>query len=134
MIQRQTDLGTIMAIWWAGDLLGLFRAAAASFCLNRRECRRRGWWPCRLFFAGIILILTGFKLNGRENLRMFQNKNGIRIHLLAFAIFGITFCQFTYFMAIQASNAGTATVLQYLSPVLILAGGVHAGEAASQRA
>ena len=43
------------------------------------------------------------------------------IHLLAFAIFGITFCQFTYFMAIQASNAGTATVLQYLSPILILA-------------
>lgn len=41
--------------------------------------------------------------------------------MLAFAIFGITFCQFTYFMAIQASNAGTATVLQYLSPILILA-------------
>ena len=51
---------------------------------------------------------------------MFRKKRDT-IHLLAFAIFGITFCQFTYFMAIQASNAGTATVLQYLSPILILA-------------
>ena len=74
----------------------------------------------RLFFAGIILVLAGFKLHGRENLRVFRKKRDT-IHLLAFAIFGITFCQFTYFMAIQASNAGTATVLQYLSPILILA-------------
>ena len=74
----------------------------------------------RLFFAGIILVLTGFKLHGRDNLRVFRKKRDT-IHLLAFAIFGITFCQFTYFMAIQASNAGTATVLQYLSPILILA-------------
>ena len=73
----------------------------------------------RLFFAGILLILTGFKLNGRENLNIFRKKQDA-LHLLAFAIFGITFCQYTYFMAIQASNAGTATVLQYLSPVLIL--------------
>lgn len=74
----------------------------------------------RLFFAGIILVLAGFKLHGRENLRVFQKRRDT-VHLLAFAIFGITFCQFTYFMAIQASNAGTATVLQYLSPILILA-------------
>ncbi|SET53937.1 Threonine/homoserine efflux transporter RhtA [Enterocloster clostridioformis] len=74
----------------------------------------------RLFFAGIILVLTGFKLHGRDNLRVFRKRRDT-IHLLAFAIFGITFCQFTYFMAIQASNAGTATVLQYLSPILILA-------------
>lgn len=36
------------------------------------------------------------------------------------AFCGISLCQFTYFMAIEASNAGTATVLQYLSPILIL--------------
>ena len=38
------------------------------------------------------------------------------LRLLIFAFCGISLCQFTYFMAIEASNAGTATVLQYLSP------------------
>lgn len=73
----------------------------------------------RLFFAGILLIGAGFAVNGRKNLEIFKKRQDA-VHLLAFALCGITFCQFTYFMAIQASNAGTATVLQYLSPILIL--------------
>jgi drug/metabolite transporter (DMT)-like permease len=32
----------------------------------------------------------------------------------------MSMCQYTYFTAIGASNAGTATVLQYIGPVLIL--------------
>lgn len=32
----------------------------------------------------------------------------------------MSMCQYTYFTAISASNAGTATVLQYIGPVLIL--------------
>ena len=128
--KRQTA-GTIMAL--VGGTCWGFSAAAGSICLNRRESRRRGVVAVRLFFAGIILVLAGFKLHGRENLRVFRKKRDT-IHLLAFAIFGITFCQFTYFMAIQASNAGTATVLQYLSPHSDSGSGVHAGAAASQGA
>lgn len=40
--------------------------------------------------------------------------------ILVFGVFGMSMCQFTYFSAIGASNAGTATVLQYTGPVLIL--------------
>jgi len=40
--------------------------------------------------------------------------------MILFAIFGMLATQFTYFVAIDHSNAATATVLQYLAPVLIM--------------
>ena len=42
------------------------------------------------------------------------------IDVIIYAIAGIMLCQYTYFATIELSNAGTATVLQYLSPVLIM--------------
>ena len=38
--------------------------------------------------------------------------------MVVFAIFGLAFCQITYLLAIQYSNAGTATIIQYAGPVL----------------
>ena len=115
--KRQTA-GTIMAL--VGGTCWGFSGCCGQYLFEQKGIEAPWLVAVRLFFAGIILVLTGFKLHGRENLRVFRKKRDT-IHLLAFAIFGITFCQFTYFMAIQASNAGTATVLQYLSPILILA-------------
>lgn len=43
------------------------------------------------------------------------------VQLMVFSIFGLMLCQFTYLVAIQYSNAGTATVLEYIGPVLIVA-------------
>ena len=37
-----------------------------------------------------------------------------------FAVFGMLPAQYTYFVTIKYSNAGTATVLQYTGPVLIV--------------
>ena len=40
--------------------------------------------------------------------------------MLFFGIFGLMLCQLTYLFAIHSSNAGTATVLQYTCPILIV--------------
>ena len=40
--------------------------------------------------------------------------------ILYFGIFGLMLCQLTYLIAIHDSNAGTATVLQYTCPILIV--------------
>lgn len=113
---RQT-LGTIMAL--TGGTCWGFSGCCGQFLFEQKGVQAPWLVAVRLFFAGILLIAAGVMFNGRKNLSIFKRKQDT-IHLLAFALFGITFCQFTYFMAIQASNAGTATVLQYLSPVLIL--------------
>ena len=103
----------------AGGTCWGFSGCCGQFLFEQKGIQAPWLVAVRLLFAGILLVLTGFKLHGRGNLNVFKKRRDT-IHLLAFAIFGITFCQFTYFMAIQASNAGTATVLQYLSPILIL--------------
>ena len=56
---------------------------------------------------------------GRKSFRIFRNKKDV-VHLGVFALLGILFCQYTYFTAIEHSNAGTATILQYLAPVIML--------------
>lgn len=40
--------------------------------------------------------------------------------LAAFGVFGLALVNFTYFSAIQATNAPTAILLEYLAPVLVL--------------
>ena len=40
--------------------------------------------------------------------------------LVIYGLAGVSFCQFTYFLTIQLSSAGVGTILQDLSPVLIL--------------
>lgn len=110
-------LGTVMAL--AGGVCWGFSGCCGQFLFEEKGIQAPWLVTVRLFFAGILLILVGFGMNGKANLTVFKHRRDT-VHLLAFAIFGITSCQYTYFMAIQASNAGTATVLQYLSPVLIL--------------
>lgn len=41
--------------------------------------------------------------------------------LVVFGVCGLWVSQYTYLTAIQYSNSGTATVLQYIGPVLIMA-------------
>lgn len=114
---KRQATGTIMAL--AGGACWGFSGCCGQFLFEQKGIEAPWLVAVRLFFAGILLVAAGFKLHGKDNLNIFSKKRDA-LHLMAFAIFGITFCQFTYFMAIQASNAGTATVLQYLSPILIL--------------
>ena len=114
---NKAGIGTLMAL--AGGTCWGFSGCCGQYLFQQKGGQAVWLVSLRLFFAGLLLIALGFALHGKRNLDVFRKKRDA-LHLLAFAFFGITFCQFTYFMAIQASNAGTATVLQYLSPVMIL--------------
>ena len=109
--------GSLMAA--AGAVCWGFSGCCGQFLFVERGVQAPWLVTLRLVIAGIFLIINGFILSGRDNLRIFYRKAD-RIHLIVFGLAGITFCQFSYFMAVQSSNAGTATVLQYLSPILIL--------------
>lgn len=73
----------------------------------------------RLIIAGSILGLFTL-IKQREKIRtLLSDKKGVR-QLIFFSLAGLLMNQFTYMNAIKYTNAGTATVLQYMSPVLIL--------------
>lgn len=73
----------------------------------------------RLLLAGILLVGIGCALQKKQMAAVWKN-SADRKRLLLFSIGGMLTCQYTYFAAIQHSNAGTATVLQSVAPVLIL--------------
>ncbi|MGI6107822.1 MAG: DMT family transporter [Lachnospiraceae bacterium] len=75
--------------------------------------------PIRLFTAGIILMIWNLFRYGKNVFRPWTDRRDV-LDLLIYSIPGIGFCQFLYFKTIQLSTAGTATILQDLSPIPIL--------------
>ena len=59
-------------------------------------------------------------LRQRERVTACWRNQRDAVKLAAFGVLGMLFSQFTYLQAINATNAGTATVLQYIGPVLVM--------------
>ena len=73
----------------------------------------------RLIISGVCLLAMSYVFTRGQLVAFFkEKKNYAKITLFAFI--GLFMNQFTYLEAIHLSNAGTATVLQYLCPVIIL--------------
>ncbi|WP_130837381.1 DMT family transporter [Lachnoclostridium sp. Marseille-P6806] len=99
--------------WGASGTMG-------QYLFHHEHMDSRWLVPIRLGCAGVILFVWCF-LRERELLfRPWKNRRD-RAHLLIYGILGVTFCQFTYFLTIQFSTAVIGTIMQELSPALILA-------------
>ncbi|MCM3691331.1 DMT family transporter [Neobacillus niacini] len=72
----------------------------------------------RLLIAGMGLLLYA-QLVGKQNILSVKKNKKDFFRLVVFGIVGMLGVQYTYFAAIEHGNAATATVLQYLAPVLI---------------
>ena len=74
----------------------------------------------RLIIAGLLLVLLSYIKSKEQFLAFLKDKSSL-FSLLLFSLFGLFLNQLAYLSAIQEINAGTATVLQYVCPVGILA-------------
>lgn len=72
----------------------------------------------RLLFAGLLLVLITHFLYGKT-FAIWKDKKD-RLSLLIFGAFGMLGTQYCYFASIRYSNAPTATILEYLMPILII--------------
>jgi len=79
-----------------------------------------GWiTSMRLLVAGsVVLILSSFQL--RSQLFDIWKKRKNYLPFLAYAILGIFSVQFFFYLCVKYSNATTATILQFISPIFIL--------------
>ncbi|PWG00781.1 DMT family transporter [Levilactobacillus bambusae] len=73
----------------------------------------------RLLGSGILMILFSYFRLGSQLFDVWKNWRTALL-LVCLAIFGMLGNQLTYFEAIAHSNAGTATVMQFLAPTLII--------------
>ena len=102
-----------------GALLWGISGTSGQFLLQQRGLTS-GWLVAvRMLMAGLILLMLCYKKEKEAIFRVWKDKRDRR-DLFLFAALGLSFCQYTYFATISHSNAGTATVLQFLAPVLIM--------------
>ncbi|MFC7440549.1 DMT family transporter [Laceyella putida] len=74
----------------------------------------------RLLISG-ILLLTFLTMTHKEvPIWAIWKDRRDRMRLILFGLAGLLGVQYTYFAAIDASNAATATVLQYVAPTLVV--------------
>lgn len=72
----------------------------------------------RMLITGVLLLFLALIGKNKDVWRIWSNRKHA-VQLLFFSIAGTLSVQYTYFAAIKESNAATATVLQYIAPVLI---------------
>ncbi|MDD6716121.1 MAG: DMT family transporter [Firmicutes bacterium] len=106
-------LTTLGGICWG------LSGSMGQYLFTRQGMDSRWLVPVRLGLAGIILLLYCARRFGRMVLSPWQNKTEAR-DLVIYGLLGVSCCQFLYFLTIQLSTAGAATILQDLSPIMIL--------------
>lgn len=101
------------AVCWA------FSGACGQYLFEHRGLNANWLVSVRLTMAGLLLVVYSLARWHRGAVRIFRSGRSVGA-LLIFAVFGMAMCQYSYFRAIELSNAATATTLQYTGPALVL--------------
>ena len=117
MKDTKEKLGILMTI--AGGCLWGLSAACGQFLFDVKGATAKWMVPIRLILAGSLMLFYYIIKEKKEAFRIWKKKRDA-IDVIIYGIAGLMLCQFTYYYTIELSNAGTATVLQYISPVLIM--------------
>lgn len=117
-MERKTFiLGAFLALL-PGVLWGL-SGVFGQYLFQQRGISAEWLVTTRLLISGSLMLIISFAGSREKTLAIFKDKKDTR-RLVIFAIFGLMAVQLTYFVAIAKSNAPTATILQYVFPVMIV--------------
>ncbi|MFT8708111.1 MAG: DMT family transporter [Sporolactobacillus sp.] len=79
-----------------------------------------GWLTSfRMISSGLLLLVWAY-FREPDSVWKIWTMRASRQSLLAFGLIGMIGAQYTYFEAVSAGNAAIATLLQYISPVILL--------------
>ncbi|WP_039234315.1 DMT family transporter [Bacillus thermotolerans] len=101
------------AVFWGSS------GVVAQFLFDEKGVAVEWLVTMRLLFAGLLLLLFASFKKKQPVFRIWKDRFSWP-SLILFSLFGMLAVQYTFFSAIEAGNAATATVLQYLTPVLIV--------------
>ncbi|AFM00460.1 putative permease, DMT superfamily [Desulfitobacterium dehalogenans ATCC 51507] len=116
-IRTKAVRGTIFTL--IGGISWGFSGACGQYLFSVKGIDPHWVTVVRMFIAGLILFSLVLFKHRKQMIGLFSNTKD-RWTLIAFSLFGLISCQYTYLLAISYTNAGTATVLQYLGPLLIM--------------
>lgn len=117
-MQRREQLRGIALTIIGGIFWGL-AGVCGQYLFEERGLTAKWLVSVRLVLAGLILLLTVWAKQRKQMFEIWREKRDV-FQLIMFGIFGMAFCQLSYYVAVETSNAGTATVLQYTAPIIIM--------------
>ncbi len=101
-----------------GAMLWGISGTAAQYLFQQKGFSPEWLVVIRLLVSGIILLTYAVIREKQDIWKIWRSKHNC-YSLIIFSIIGMLGVQYTYFAAIKHGNAATATILQYLSPVII---------------
>lgn len=105
-------LGALAALMW-----GI--SGPASEFLFARHVEVSWLISSKMLVAGVITLIIAAKVDGPAIMAPWHDRSAT-IQLIVFILFGMIAMQYIYFKAVAVANAPTATILQFLSPVVVL--------------
>lgn len=114
---KNTFFGVLITI--LGGCLWGFSGACGQFLFQYKGVTSKWLVPVRLVTAGCIMLAWFIIKDKKKAFRIWKKRRNA-VDILIYGIAGLMLCQYTYFATIELSNAGTATVLQYIAPVIIM--------------
>lgn len=79
-----------------------------------------GWLiSSKMVIAGLVSMVLALIIDGKKVLAPWQNKQAAT-QMIIFILFGMIAMQYIYYQAVAVANAPTATILQFLSPVVVV--------------
>lgn len=117
-MQRREQLRGIALTIIGGIFWGL-AGVCGQYLFEERGLTAKWLVSVRLVLAGLILLLTVWAKQKKQMFEIWREKRDV-FQLIMFGIFGMAFCQLSYYVAVETLNAGTATVLQYTAPIIIM--------------
>lgn len=117
MKKSKAAAGIVLSL--LGGIFWGFSGSCGQYLFTYHGVNSKWLVTVRMVFAGLILLSASAVKHKKAVFDVWKGKRNF-VRMAAFTVFGLVLCQYAYFTAIELSNAGTATVLQYLSPVMIL--------------
>jgi drug/metabolite transporter (DMT)-like permease len=118
LISRSALSGMLMAVGSA--IFWGISGTCAQYLFEEKNQDPSWLVTWRMILAGVILVLFSLTQEKRNTFSIWK-KPSTAIKLLLFSLLGMVAVQYTYFYSISLSNAATATILQYIGPVFVLA-------------
>ena len=115
---KKNDNTGMLSTFVGGTLWGINGVMGNYLFLNKNVTTP--WLiPYRLILAGFLLLGYLYYKKGSQIFDILKNPKDL-LQIVLFGLIGMLGTQYTYFSAIQFSNAAIATVLTYFGPTLVL--------------
>ena len=116
-MKKDANFG-MLTTFVGGTLWGI-NGVMGSFLFLYKNVTTNWLIPYRLVFAGLLLLGYLYYKQGPKIFDILKNPKDL-LQIVLFGLIGMLGTQYTYFSAIQFSNAAIATVLTYFGPTLVL--------------